>query len=73
VQSLAQRLPTVEMGTTHTETDRDNSRARLQIILEDLVVLLDNLEQPYTQAQLKRWAWEKYVREHHVELPDNYG
>lgn len=42
-------------------------------ILENLVVLLDNLEQDYTEAELKRWAWEQYVREHSVELPENYG
>lgn len=44
-----------------------------QVILEDLVVLLDNLEQDYTEAELLRWAAEKYVREYSVELPENYG
>ena len=44
-----------------------------QVILEDLAVLLDNLEQDYTEAELKRWAWGRYVQEHSVELPENYG
>lgn len=42
-------------------------------ILENLVVLLDNLEQDYTEAELRRWASEEYVRQYSVELPENYG
>ena len=56
-------------GATPVQTVNHN----YQVILEDLVVLLDNLEQDYTEAELLRWAAEKYVREYSVELPENYG
>jgi len=42
-------------------------------ILENLIVLLENLEQDYTEAELLRWASEEYVRQFSVELPENYG
>ena len=58
---------------THGATPVQTVNHDYQVILEDLVVLLDNLEQDYTEAELRRWAWEKYVREHHIELPENYG
>lgn len=67
VASRGDRRPT--HGATPVQTVNHN----YQVILEDLVVLLDNLEQDYTEAELLRWASEEYVRQYSVELPENYG
>lgn len=48
-------------------TNFERVQYEYDLILEDLIVLLDNLEQEYTDAQVNTWAWERLLK-HHPEL-----